>query len=850
MHISCIHCGHHFDHDAPAHARGSATAVCPSCGRDTPATEAWGLDGGGFGAPPVESRVYCFNCGKAMTPREGELIPVCDDCRQERAEPGLEDLGGAPAAPASEAIADWMIRKANGNVYGPFPADTIVEWINGKKINPDEEVAHIGGAWRLFGQHEEFGKFFDKVGGGDSGGSAPQAQDISFRRSTPIRDAVRSAGRAGIAVALLAVVGGIAWYAIENDLLVVPEDTVKQLGETIDAQKRKETEVPIAEGAQELLDSLAATHAPSLPTGVEAPSAQEYMLRGRTLMLRDTVADLRSSRVELEKAVALEPENPLALGALAEIYNVLVSRGLGSLDLQRQSIYLLDLAERVNNFPAETMRARSTFLIFSGNEREGVMLANAALQKNPADPELYYLLGVAEVGTAGKITEKAQAQFDRALELDARFHQVYYELGRGAEDDGDLTGAIAHYNKKIELDPRSADSHDRLGAIYEGIGDRAAAVEHYDAAVRLHPTNLHAVWHRAVLAYQVDGQAARAASMLRRLLDSDANLRIRERLDLGTHLGAALRLSGDKEGALKALEVVLKEDKTHSGALFQKAVTLVSMGRGSDAIPSFTRSESTGLSPSERARIYFWQGHASLQGGQPQDALESFNRARETDLDFMPAYLWAAYVTADIGNPKNGAMLLQEAVGRDALDYGRPRDPDLFFEPLPDLKPVADTMVGAAKAEGYTAALNVAAGVVLFHQGDGATAAKYLEKGIQQEQRNETALFYQGLIDWQNKDWSRAHARFLGLVNVQHARGVYHAYLAGAAVETDRLDDAVAAYEKAFGYGGDSPWARTLYARALAGKGDTDGANAQLGKAIAADARYVLPRKQRFDLGL
>ena len=98
MQVRCIHCGHGFDHEAPSFARGAATTVCPSCGRDTPATEEWVTDTGfSAGGAAVESRVYCFNCGCAMTPREGELIPVCDNCRQDQGH-------GAISEDAPEAV--------------------------------------------------------------------------------------------------------------------------------------------------------------------------------------------------------------------------------------------------------------------------------------------------------------------------------------------------------------------------------------------------------------------------------------------------------------------------------------------------------------------------------------------------------------------------------------------------------------------------------------------------------------------------------------------------------------------------------------------------------------------------
>ncbi len=854
MHVVCIHCGHHFDHEAPAYAQGEGSAVCPACGRDTPTGEEWGLDGGlpeGFAAGPgAESRVYCFNCGKEMTPRDGELIPVCDECRQETSGPSADLEAGASELPpvTDEPVADWMIRKGNGNVYGPFPAETIVEWIKARKINADEEIAHIGGAWRLFGQHEEFGHYFEKS---PDAAIPASAQEIDFRRRSPVRDAVRGLGRIGVLVLVLGLIGGGVWYAIQTDALVVSESLVNKAADQIEAARRSEDKTPMAEDAVKLLADLAAAHPEIAEPDPAAGGSSEHFLRGRTLMLRDGVQDLKDARTQLERAVLLDPRNPLALGALAELYNLLVERGEGSLDLQRQAIYLIELADGAGNNPAEVLRARAAFLIYSGNEAEGVGVAQQAMQKNPEDPALHFLLGVAGSRAVDGVPDGARRHFDKALELDPGYHQVWFELGRGAEETGQLREAIAHLDRKIELDARSAAANSLLGVIYERVGDHSRATSHYDRAVALHPTNKTAVSRRAILAYQVDGEAAKAASMLDALLKNPAvELKIRERKEYGVHLAAARRLAGDVEGALAAAQSVLKEDKNYSPALFQNGLALVASGAPHKAVPEFTRAESPELSPNVRARIAFFQGHAAAAGGQTQDAMESFTRSYQLDQDFVPGYLWAGYVNLELGNPKRAAQIMLEHVGRDPLNYARVRDPDLFFEPLPPLTPVSAALKKAVDAETFAPDMNAALGAVLFHEGRGSDAAPYLKKARQQDERHEAAFFYTGLIEYRNKRHKRAYALFAALLDVHHNKGVYHVYAGDSLLALGRLDDAISAYEKGQGYGSKSTWSHTRMAEALAKRGESEPARKQLAEAVKLDDRAVAPRQQLFQLNL
>jgi len=873
MQITCQHCSHNFEHDVPVYAQGEGTAPCPSCGRETPAVDSWAALGGGgdvfgggggdiFGAAAGgEARVDCFNCGKAMAPREGELIPVCDECRQDAgggsaaavdvgatAESGGDPL--AASAGGDEPVADWMIRKANGNVYGPFPVETIIDWIKARKINPDEEIAHIGGAWRLFGQHEEFGKFFEASGDMTLGGHG--TSEIDLRRRSPVRDALRSGGRLGAIAAVLAVVAGATWFLIANDILVVPQAAIDRVADRVSDSTRHDPDGPKrTEDAQALLDGLQATY-PDLLGG--DGSSMEHYLRGRTLLLQDSVADILLARVEMEKAVVLDHTNALALGGLAELYSLMAYRQIGSLDLQRQSIYLVTMAEDRADYAAETLRSRAAWLIYTVNYSEGMTYAQQGLQHNPGDPSLHFLLGVGAAGKAGAVTDEARAHFDKTLELDPGYHQVWYELGVGEEGAGNLQEAIAHYSRKIELDPRAAGAHTRLGLIYEGVGDYQKAAGHFDQAIALHARGIDAVIHRAVLAYQVDGVPTMATSLLEGLMkEGGPELTIREKKEAGIHLSAARRLGGDPAGALAAVDVVIEEDRTWSPALFHRGLALMAQGRAAEAITALGAAESKDLTALERATILFWQGRASMAAEQRQDALSNYDRATEIDPEFIPAYLWKAEVTLSNGSgtdPNSAVHGLLQHVGRDPLSYARVREPSLFFQPLPDLAPLSKLLRAEADKISYAPQLFAATGMVLFHEGKYGDAGSYLARAVQQDERNEGALFYVGLVQYRQQRHSLAGAAFLGVLQISHSNGVYHSYLAETKLDEGRVDEAVAAYEQAHGYGAKSAWSHARLGEALARRGENDRASEEFERAIAKDPAAVAPRRLAFQLNL
>ena len=868
MQITCQHCSNNFDNDVPAYAQGEGSVVCPSCGRDTPAVDSWAALGGGdlfggggaaAGAPGGgggDARVYCFNCGKAMSPREGELIPVCDECRQDAgradastgAAPAVGDTRTAEvlASTDDEPIADWMIRKGNGNVYGPFPNETIVEWIQGKKINPDEEVAHIGGAWRLFGQHEEFGRYFE--GSSDLTMGTAGTQEIDFRRRSPLRDALRSGGRGIVAVVLLGAIGVGAWILISNDVLVVPESAINRVADRVSDSTRHDDAPLKSEDATALLEQLRTTW-PNLD--VDSGSSMEHFLRGRTAMLQDGVSDLARAREHLEKAVVLDSNSALALGSLAELYSLQAYRGEASLDLQRQAIYLIQMAEQQNNYTSETARAKAAWLIYSGNYAEGASGAQSALQSNPADPSLHYLLGVAAAAQTRGVGDAARGHFDKTLEIDPGYHQVYFELAKGQEEVGNLRAAIELYDKKIALDPRAAEAHTRLGIIYLRVGDSGKASAHFDQAITINAMAREAVLNRAVLAYQLDGAPGPASTLLAALIaEGGPDLKIRERKEVGVHLSAAHRLAGDPDAALAAIETVLKEDKNYSSGLFHKGLALMDKGEPGASIPLFSRAMDGDLTPLEQATIYFWQGQASGAAGQPQDALESYERAIETEPTFVPAYLWKAGVALDQGDPASAARAVLEHVGRDPLAYARVRDPGLFFQPLPDLAPLVEALEKAAGSTAFDPALFAATGIVQFHAGNLREARSWLSKARDQDDRNEGAAFYLGLVEYRGHQHVAASALFRALITLVHNRGVYHVYMADTLLEQGKVDDAVAAYEKGHGYGANSPWSHSRLAEAFARRDEDDRAREEIDKAIALDPTAVAPRMRAFQLSL
>ncbi len=228
--------------------------------------------------------------------------------------------------------------------------------------------------------------------------------------------------------------------------------------------------------------------------------------------------------------------------------------------------------------------------------------------------------------------------------------------------------------------------------------------------------------------------------------------------------------------------------------------------------------------------------------------MEAFQRSVEIDPDWVPGYLWAAHVGLRLGDPERAARSVLDHVGRDPLGYTRDRDADVFFQPLPDLEPVVAGFREAVEVQWFAPELNAALGVLLFHHGDDDGARTHLDRALEQEERNEVARYYLGLLELRSERYPAAGAHFLALVNVDHDRGMFHHYLGEAFLGHERYAEATAAFEKGLQYKARSAWAFSRLAEAQLRQGQLDAAREALLQALELDPTAVAPRRLLFEL--
>lgn len=122
--------------------------------------------------------------------------------------------------------------------------------------------------------------------------------------------------------------------------------------------------------------------------------------------------------------------------------------------------------------------------------------------------------GVAMLALGDGDRDKASAELQRALALNDRDAQAWFQLAVMTNDDGALA-------KAVELDPSFGEARVLLGVHATDDGDIDAALEHLQQAARLMPRKSY-VWYSLGYAQQKQGDPAAARRSLERALQTAA----------------------------------------------------------------------------------------------------------------------------------------------------------------------------------------------------------------------------------------------------------------------------------------------------------------------------------------
>ena len=345
----------------------------------------------------------------------------------------------------------------------------------------------------------------------------------------------------------------------DPDLSIVPD---------LDGERRQESNIDEFSFDPTLLDSLFTELAP-VPSDEPLPETNPYSMASDYL-----------SKGLLERASA-EISRALGRGAAkAEGYTL-----MGDV-FARQGLYgeaLERFREARKDEPQHTraMMGEVRALVMLGRGTEARPVIEELLTASPEDVEILMLAASARAD-AGDPASALEA-LDAARRVAPARADVFQKIGDIGRSLGDLDSAIANYRHALELDAGFAIVRFELAKLLAAKGQHKEAELELVKALDAVPTYAEATLELAALRRDT-GRIGEAMDMLIELLRRDPH-----HFEALLALGVTLQKATRPRDAQQAFERILRFDPEHVGALYYEGVLLAEQHRFRDAIVRWTK---------------------------------------------------------------------------------------------------------------------------------------------------------------------------------------------------------------------------------------------------------------------
>ncbi len=439
-----------------------------------------------------------------------------------------------------------------------------------------------------------------------------------------------------------------------------------------------------------------------------AEPAQSWITRGRLAL---SLGRTQEAMEHFERALKLEPQNAAAYAGRAK---ALAREGKTEFALSD-----FDAAITVDPKSAEAYNGRG--ILYADSQADlPKALADfmAAVELAPAAPDYRFNLGLAQLKAHSYL--QAVASFDKALNLKGPAAAILEARTDAEAKLGDQGAALRDAQALVEKDRRNPTAYDALAAVHLAAHDEAGAVRDLTQALALDPKSLPALLHR--------GGALGALGDLKAAVE---DFKKAAKIDEGssaawTGLCTAQRLNGDFRAALASCSRALEIDEADQGALIQRGLSALHMGKTDQAVSDLSAASRLGA---RRAESLLGESYAHVLAKQYKEAHKAYRLAMDLDAG-------AKTFQAGFGPSRGSADAYAPAVlSAEALGSADLADPDAFVVRADALRNAGQT---AQAIQGYTKAMEL----------DGTLASAYVGRGI--------CLFSQDSQDAAHQDFLRA----------------------------------------------------------------------------------------------
>ncbi len=713
----------------------------------------------------------CKSCGKALTDPFDQALGICDDCRSNEKPAGAQ----SPSTSTSQPLARISLASMPAVQVTPPPEPEPV---------PEPEPA----------------KPARKGTGMVIGGERSEGLGLKL----------------GLAAAVVVVVMAGGAY------LAFAKPWAKKEAAPLDQRMLASSSAPIDAVVEEWKKLF-----PDL-----GGSAAEYLAAGEEHLARDTPRGYKDAEDAFQKALILDSKSDRAIAGW--VLALAFGRGQSMDEATAKIADQLLNAAALRGGDARVYAARAHFLITrkaSLGEITGTA-DRAKLSPSSKDKALAEIaLGVAYVGQNPKI---AAEHFDEALKLDPKLKRGYIFQAELFRSRGDQKSAIAAMEKRLEFDPEQWEAGHALAKMYLEVGELALAKKTYERVRDADPTNLRPKIALGILAYQHEGRADVAVSLLNAVLEQNKQMPADLQMEALAHKGFALRLAGSLDAARKAADDALNLKADYAPAHLVRMLVGLQQSQLPEARVHFLalagKLDNPGLESALEGRLLFAEG-------KYPEAISALTASVASDPRRLDAQLLMGAAGA---KAKNTSKAWDDALGR-----GLKADP-MYGGPLPVMTPnyvrPAD-IVSPAKGVFKKAAEDdpnpaMFDGLVDLAMGDWNAADAAFAQVLRFDQGNGYAYAYRALYALRKKDISGA-ARFASkAVDAERTVPLVQAAFGSVALAQNRLEPALKALRLAIDGNSNLQFAKVRMAEVQWRLKKYEEAKDTLGTVIRVDPSY------------
>ena len=262
-----------------------------------------------------------------------------------------------------------------------------------------------------------------------------------------------------------------------------------------------EAHASLAQAALRRGDMSALEQSANQMINLQPGSPDGYLLRAAASINRH---QFPKAEQDIRKAMSVAPQSAVPLVQMGN-FN-LVQKNYGEAAKWYQQA--LDKDPRSNDGLSGLM---NTYLIQKQNDK-AIAVANAQIAKVPDSSAFYDLLGTA-LFDALKDTDRAEAAFNKSLELNPNNTDALGKLGRVLVSKGSIDEVIQRYKQEAQRNPREAGFYTLLGELYEMKQDPSTAKQMYQKSLDIRANNPLAANNLAYLMVQTGDNLDTALSL-------------------------------------------------------------------------------------------------------------------------------------------------------------------------------------------------------------------------------------------------------------------------------------------------------------------------------------------------